>query len=259
MRLWGMARPMAWLLLAAVLLPVSATGALAAADACDVPEDLAIVHFPADHAYARFKARLPVRILVLGSTSSTGSNLWASKGLGASFKAYPRLIEAALESAAPGRSVTVTDRTAPGQTAALIVQRLPALLAETAADLVIWEAGTTDAVKRIDVNAFGDTLDDGLHFLAEKGIDVILVDVQYSPQTDSLYDFQPYLDYLQQVAEADGVNVLKRHDIMRHYTEEGRFDPGARIPADQVRNAGFVHACLARRLAGMILAAAQQQ
>jgi hypothetical protein len=141
----------------------------------------------------------------------------------------------------------------------MVLAQLPSLLAQGPFDLVVWEAGTTDAVRRLDVNAFGDSLDEGLKLIAAKGLDAILVDVQYSPQTDALYDFQPYLDYLQEEAESVGANLLRRHEIMRFYVDNGRFDPGAPGPVEQMKNATFVHQCLAKRLATMILTAGQVQ
>ncbi|MDR3439655.1 hypothetical protein [Telmatospirillum sp.] len=229
------------------------------ADSCAVPPDLALVNYPADHVYARLKARDPLRILVVGSTSSMGSSSWASKGLATAFKAYPRLLEEALAERMPRIRAIVIDKTAARQTAPMVAAQLDGLLAQNKPDLVIWEAGTTDAVQRLDVTVFGDALSDGLRRLRDHGVDVFLVDIQYSPQTDSLYDFRPYLDYLLEVAEAQDANILRRYAVMRHYTEEGRFDPGAPGTAEQFRSASFVHGCLAKQLATMILTAAQQQ
>lgn len=226
---------------------------------CVVPDDLMIVNYPLDHVYARIKAKAALKILVVGSTSSTGSPAWASKGLATAFKAYPRLLEGELAVLMPGLRASVIDKAAPGLTAPMVAAQLEDTLAQSRPDLVIWETGTTDAVRRLDVNVFGDALTDGLQKVHAHGIDVMLMDIQYSPQTDSLYDFQPYLDYLWRVGEAEDTNILHRFGIMRFYVDQGRFDPTAVTAAEQMRNANFIHACLARQLARMILTAAQQQ
>jgi hypothetical protein len=231
----------------------------AADDPCAVPDDEMIVHYPLDRVYERLKAKEPLRILVVGSTSSVGSSAWASKGLASAFKAYPRLLEGELTARLPGLRVVVQDKAAVGLTAPMVDSQLDANLLQARPDLVVWEAGTTDAVKRLDVNAFGDALTDGLHRLRDRMVDVVLLDIQYSPQTDSIYDFQPYLDYLWRVGEAEDVNVLHRFDIMHLYVDDGRFDPSASGAAEQMKNANFVHMCLAKHLARMILTAAQQQ
>lgn len=249
-------------LAAACLLALDPGRALRAedsADPCAVPDDLSIVNYPLDHVYARLRAKAPLRILVVGSTSSTGSPAWAGNGPATAFKAYPRLLEGALTSGLPGLRVSVADKTAPGLTAPMVLAQLDGDLAAGKPDLVIWEAGTTDAVRRLDVNVFGEALTDGLRKLHARSIDVVLADIQYSPQTDAIYDFQPYLDYLWRVGEAEDANVLHRFGIMRYYTDDGRFDPAAPTPAEQMKNANFVHGCLARHLARMILTAAQQQ
>ncbi|WP_146002687.1 hypothetical protein [Telmatospirillum siberiense] len=249
-------------LLSACLLALCPEGRLFAQEAnepCAVSDDLAIVNYPLDHVYARLQAKAPLKILLVGSTSSTGSPAWAGKGLAVAFRAYPRLLEGELAGLMPSLRASVTDKTAAGLTAPMVVAQLEANLAQNRPDLVIWETGTTDAVRRLDVNVFGETLTDGLRKIHERGIDVMLVDIQYSPQTDSIYDFQPYLDYLWRVGEAEDANILHRFGIMRYYVDQGRFDPAATTAAEQMKNANFVHACLARQLARMILTAAQQQ
>jgi len=224
-----------------------------------VQDDLAIVHYPLDRVYARLKAKEPLRILVVGSTSSVAAPIWASRGPAAAFKAYPRLLEGEMTARLPGLKVVVLDKAVAGQTVPMVAAQLDSALLQTRPDLVVWEAGTTDAVKRLDVNIFGDVLADGLRRLHEQDVDVALIDIQYSPQTDSIYDFRPYLEYLWRVGEAEDVNVLRRFDIMRAYTDDGRFDPTTMGAEDQMKNANFVHACLAKHLARMILTAAQQQ
>jgi len=79
--------------------------------------------------------------------------------------------------------------------------------------------------KKITVVGAGNVGASAAARLAEKGtFDVVLVDVQYSPQTDSLHDFRPYLDYLWRVGEAGDANVLHRYDAMRYYVENGKFE-----------------------------------
>jgi hypothetical protein len=221
-------------------------------DACAVPDDLLVVNYPLDRVYDRLKAKEAVTIVVVGSTSSAGH------GPRAPFKTFPRLLEGELAGRLPAARFNVVSKAAPGLTAAMVADQLPVSAIAAHPDLVVWEAGTTDAVREVDVNEFGDAVTAGLRRLHQHGIDAILVDVQYSPQTSALYNFQPYLDYLWRIGEAEDANVLHRYDIMRYFVDEGRFDPGVTKPEDQARNATFVHTCLARLLGRMILTAAQQ-
>ena len=188
-----------------------------------------------------------------------GASAWGGKAATPAFRSYPRLLESELTTRVPGLRVSLLDKAAAGQTVQMVAAQLDAAMLQGRPDLVVWEAGTTDAVKRLDVNAFGDALTEGLRRLHELAVDVVLVDIQYSPQTDSLYDFQPYLDYLRRVGEAEDANVLRRFDIMRFYTDDGRFNPATTSTAEQLQNAKFAHGCLAKQLARMILTAAQQQ
>lgn len=234
-----------------LLLPMPAG---AVDDPCQAPDDLLLVNYPANRVYEKIRAGGPLSVLVLGSSSSVTAPAWVGRG----FQAYPRRLERELTARLPGIKVSVTDRTAPGQTAAMMAGQLERLLWQLKPDLVVWEVGTTDAVHKVDVARFGEAVAEGLQVLQERSVDSLLVDMQYSPQTEAIYDFQPYLDYLAQLAEANDANVLHRYGLMRFYIEEGRFNPAAAGADAQLKSAAFVHGCLARQLASMILTAAQQ-
>ncbi len=119
-------------------------------------------------------------------------------------------------------------------------------------DLVVWESGTTDVVKGVDLDDFGEAMLAGLQKLYAANIDVVLMDAQYSPQTAAMFNFDPYLDALHRVGEAADSVVFPRWEIMRTFAEDGRFDPAATTPGEQYRNADFIHGCIARLLAGQI-------
>lgn len=237
------------LFLALLSLPVGA-----AEDPCQAPDDLVLVNYPDNRVYEKIHQRAALSILVLGSSSSVTAPAWIGRG----FQAYPRRLERELAARLPGIRITVTDRTAAAQTAATMAGQMERLVLQTKPDLVIWETGTTDAVHKVDLARFGEAVGAGLRVLREHEIDILLVDMQFSPQTEAIYDFQPYLDYLAQLAEANDANLLNRYALMRYYIEEGRFDPAAGNADAQLKAAGFVHGCLARHLASMILTAAQQ-
>lgn len=263
-----------WARLAAAV-ALTWSGAAFAEDApasCDVPPDLLVASYPVAHVRAKLATKGPLHILVIGSTSSTSLAAWAGKGVAGTgstakgetnkadtmFRAYPRLLQDALTARLPGMRVTVTDRAAVGLTAPMELARLDAAVRQTHPDMVVWETGTTDAVRKVDINVFGETVSEGLRRLHARGIDVVLVDIQYSPQTESIYDFPSYLDYLAQIGDACDTNILHRYDIMHFYMDSGRFDPAVTSLAAQINNARFVHGCLAEALATLIVTAAQQ-
>jgi hypothetical protein len=98
----------------------------------------------------------------------------------------------------------------------------------------------------------GDALGAGINKLREKHVDVILIEPQYNPHAVSIINFEPYSEYMQRIADSLEVNQFNRHDIMKHWVEEGivNFDRPNR--ALQSLNADQVHACLGVLLADLV-------
>lgn len=240
-----MRRWLAGLLALAALVPLG--GAFAAEDDCTVPTDLSDVRYPLPHVAAALHHHEPLKLVVLGSGSSV------SRVGPSAIRVYPTLVAAALAARLPGAKISVADDAAPRLTAEMVEETLVPSVIAAHPDLVIWETGTTDAVHNADLNEFGTSLLKGLHELSDAGIDAVLIDIQYSPQTSALYDFDPYLSFIWRIGDAADVNVLRRYDIMRYYADSGMFEAAAAKPADQLTNANFIHACLARLLADTIV------
>ena len=52
--------------------------------------------------------------------------------------------------------------------------------------LMIWQPGTTDAMRAVDPDQFSQALDQGINITRCAGADVVLVNAQYSPRTESM-------------------------------------------------------------------------
>jgi hypothetical protein len=210
-------------------------------EACAVDDELLDPIYSLHRAAAGLTARKAMTVVVVGSASSLG------KGTSSPAHSYPALLQADLAAALHG-NVAVVNRVMAGTTAPAAIARLDTDILSFHPDLVVWEVGTTDAVKEVDLNDFTNALTSGLQTLDQRGVDVILVDSQYSPQTAAMVNFTPYLETIHRVAEAADVLVFPRWDIMHRYTEDGRFNPTAGTAAEQTRNDDFLHGCLARLL-----------
>ena len=238
---WALAAAM--LPLAAGIVPVNQAWA---EDSCAVSADLTAIHYPMPHAAAALDRKHTLNVVVLGSTSSM------SRDKTAPFRVYPALVGAALSARLPGAKINVTDQAKSNVTAGKVADTMLEAAEAMHPDLVIWETGTTDAVRNVDPNEFSTALLKGVSELDEHGADVVLVDIQYSPQTAALYNFEPYLDASDRVGDIADINVLHRWDIMRTYEEEGSFLPASVRAADQLAGANFVHGCMAKLLAAEV-------
>lgn len=154
---------------------------------------------------AALKEKRPVRVLAIGSSSA---------GLGAS-TSYPVKLENALEQALPDVQVEVEARGLPGEVASGAGERLRTMVAELEPDLVVWQVGTNDALARVDIEAFGEALDESVQWVKSHDIDIVLIDPVF---TESLADDAYYTQMVrtvQEVARREAVPLVHRYAAMR--------------------------------------------
>jgi hypothetical protein len=183
-------------------------------------------------------------VLVVGTGSST---LPGPKG---ARLAYPARLQQALTEALPGVAVKVATEVKAHRNAAAMVKTLKAALAVTRPALMIWQSGTVDAMQATDPGQFADTLEEGIDIARAAGTDVILVNSQYSPRTESMIALGTYIDEMRWVALQHEVQLFNRFEIMRAWADLGTFDfTSAR---DKLAMAGRVHACIGWLLADLV-------
>jgi len=229
---------------AAVLLPSWA--ARAGTDPCDVPDELMQVDEKLPHLAERLHAGQPVRIVAIGGASTTGS------AAGSSDLAYPHRLQEILARWYPTTSVTVVNRGVPRQTARQMLDRFPTDVLPEDPVLVIWETGTTDAVRGVDVDDFAAALQAGIDELEAHGIDVMLVDMQFSHSTMAVIDFERYLNTLHRVGDVNDVNVFPRFEMMRYWSEQNVFNFDGVAKDERAGLAAKVYECIAGKLADAI-------
>src|ERR1019366_9278251 len=132
------------------------------------------------------KAGRPLDILVVGSRSST---INTSDG-----SAYPGRLQAMLREKLPSVPVNVSVELQAKKTAEEVASTLVKLVEGKKPTLVIWQTGTYDAMRSIDPDDFRGAVDDGVAALQNAGVDVILMNLQYSPRTETMISVPPYLD-----------------------------------------------------------------
>lgn len=137
-----------------------------------------------------------------------------------------------------------------GETAEQQLKVLPGLLAGKPA-LLVWQTGTVDAVRHVDVDDFAAVLIDGIDQARRAGADVVLMGPQFSPQASTLVNFTRYIGIMEQVARAYDVPFLDRYQLMQDWAEDGRVDlSGGR--ETWAAAAKFVHDCVGSALAELV-------
>jgi hypothetical protein len=232
--------------LAALLAAFVAGGSARAEDAgqsCDVPAYLLTSESSLPKVAEAVKKALPLTILVVGSRSSTITSAEAS--------AYPARLQAALKERLPSTPINLSVELQTAKTAEEAASTLVKLVEAKRPTLVIWQTGTVDAMRSIDPDDFRNALDEGVGALQTAGTDVILVNLQYSPRTETMISAPPYLDNMRVVAQQHEIPLFDRFAIMRHWNDAGDFDLFS--TAHGLDLAKRVHACLGRALSKFVV------
>src|SRR6266571_3358200 len=91
------------------------------------------------------------------------------------------------------------------------------LMEAKAPTLVIWQTGTVDAIRSIDPDDFRGAVTEGVTALQTAGTDVVLMNLQYSPRTETMISVPPYLDNMRVVAQQHDVPLFDRFAIMHQW------------------------------------------
>jgi hypothetical protein len=213
---------------------------------CEVPDYLLSSESALPKVADAVKSGHPLDILVVGSRSST---INTSDG-----SAYPDRLQAALKEKLPAVAVNVSVELQVKKTAEEVVGGLAKLMEVKKPTLVIWQTGTVDAIRSVDPEDFRAAVDEGVAALQNAGADVILMNLQYSPRTETMISVPPYLDNIRVVAQQHDVPLFDRFAIMRQWNEQGDFDLFSTFHGIEL--AKRVHDCLGRALAKLVIDAA---
>jgi len=213
---------------------------------CEVPAYLLTTESPLPKVEAAIVGERRLEVLVVGSRSSSITASEAS--------AYPGRLQAILKEALPKVTVNVSVELQVKKTAEEVAGGLVKLVEVRKPTLVIWQTGTYDAIRSIDPDDFRAGVDEGVVALQNAGADVVLMNLQYSPRTETMISAPPYLDNMRVVAQQHDVPLFDRFAIMRHWSDAGDFDLSSTSHGPDL--AKRVHDCLGRALSKFVIDAA---
>jgi hypothetical protein len=230
------------------LLAMAAAPALGeeSSQSCDVPAYLLTTESSLPKVTDAVKGGRPLEILVVGSRSSTINASEAS--------AYPARLQAALREKLPSVAVNVSLELQVKKTAEEVASGLVKLVEVKKPTLVVWQTGTVDAMRSIDPDEFRAAIEAGVAAVQNAGSDVVLMNLQYSPRTETMISVPPYLDNMRMVAQKHDVPLFDRFAIMHQWNDAGDFDLFTAFHG--VELAKRVHDCLGRALATLVIDAA---
>jgi hypothetical protein len=192
-----------------------------------------------------------LNVLVLGAGSSS---LPGPSGAG---MAYPARLKAALQTALPGVAVTLATDVTARRTAIKMADSLAADLQRAKPDLIVWQTGTVDAMQGADPELFNQALDRGIAAARAGGADMILINAQYSPRTESMIALGTYVEVMRWVAVQHEIPMLDRFAIMKLWSDLGTFDLYSATKA--LDTAGQVHNCIGQLLSSLVVDAVKTE
>lgn len=187
-----------------------------------------------------------LRILAVGSASIAGA------GVSSPAAAWPARLEALLRERRPDLDLQVVLRGGRGTTAPDQWRLILDALRTGRFDLVIWQTGMTEAVRGQPIDDLSAVLAQGLDHLQERGIDAVVLGIQFSRFLRANAEVDPYRDALRATASAHGASYFPRYDIMRAWAEAGTVDVERTPREDRTAEIDKLNDCLARALGAFL-------
>jgi len=201
---------------------------------------------PLTNLVQAFKATKLIRIVALGSSSTAGS------GASSPHASYPAQLDDELERRFAGWDFKVTNLGVGGQLASDMLERMPRDVFPREPHLVLWQTGVNDAIHDVGIESYRRTLKTGIDQLRARGIDAILIQMQYYPKSERVKGYTDYLLTMHEVAAAEEIPIFRRFSIMKHFIKSGQFSPAQLLSPDLFHMNDLSYGCLAVLMADAI-------
>jgi acyl-CoA thioesterase-1 len=186
-----------------------------------------------------------VKVLAIGSSSTAGV------GASSPSTSYIARLETTLEGSVKGMDFDVVGRGQSGEVAQGAADRMKKEVEETKPDLVVWQVGTNDAIRHVDIDRFKTCLKTTLAWLVDNKIDVVLIDPQYGDALTRDAYYQKVVTAIADVAHDARVLLVDRFEAMRELQHE-RGDQFY-MTSDNLHLNDTGHRCMAEQLARAIV------
>jgi len=195
---------------------------------------------------ARLKAREPLSIVAIGSSSTVG--LWVLQ----SSATYPEVMRHELVRLRSNTGITILNSGRIGDTIGDTVARFNRDVFPYKPDLVVWQLGTNDvAWGGHPSSQLKNTVLQGVKMLKASGADIILMDLQYAPMVLTSSHYSKMEAIISDLAREEKIGLFSRFSLMRKSIEAG-VTPDALVSWDGLHNTVDGYDCIGRALARSI-------
>jgi len=203
------------------------------------------------HLAQRLDQDAPITIVAFGSSST--------EGVGASgpTHTYPAQLEADLDRMVPkDEPVTVVNRGIGGQDADDMLTRLDRDVIAVKPDLVIWQTGTNDPLRKLPLDRFEAETHEGINRMQAAQIDVVLMEPQDCRTIRATEGAILYRDAVRRIGAEMGVPVVRRFDLIDRWLADGTVTEAQLMAPDGLHMADLGYEKLAAEVAREVLAEA---
>jgi lysophospholipase L1-like esterase len=192
------------------------------------------------------RANRTVKVLAIGSSTTAGV------GASSPSATYVAKLETTLEGTLKGLDLEVIGRGEGGEEAQGAADRMKREVEQAKPDLVVWQVGTNDAIRRVGLDRFRQCLLTTIAWLKQQGVDVVLVDPQYGDVLVKNEHYGQVVGAIAEVARDAGVLLVDRFEAMR----ELALKHGDRLylASDNLHLNDTGHRCTAEQLTRSIVA-----
>ena len=208
---------------------------------CQVGATEVVTQSPLPNVLKAMRERQKIRILAIGASPIVRRDPAAG--------GYYDLVEQFLEQTFKGLQVEIVHRGVSGELARDAGARIKMEVALVEPDLVLWQVGTADALARLPIEDFEETLGKTLVWLKAHDVDVALIGLQYAKALTKDAHYQAIRKALKKVATELGIMRVGRYEavetLARLRGEQG-------TPAARARLTEASYECSAEYLARAI-------
>jgi hypothetical protein len=220
-----------------------------------IPAQPVSFRYPMERLAGRLAGVGAIKIAAIGSSTTAGEG---------GIVPYPHRLETALRARCAGRNFDVLNRGVGGEEAPDELRRMRQDVIAERSSVVVWQVGTNAVWKKQDLKATAKAVRDGLALLADAFVDIVLMDLQFTPALLTKDKIDGAHEMVQLIEDAASgatvpVNVFKRFELMQqwHETEKISFDRMVDpSDADRLHHSDWSVTRMAGALADVMVAAA---
>jgi hypothetical protein len=222
------------------------------AASCAAPAALTNLQQPLTRVANKLRAGDPVRIMALGSSSTSGA------GASTPAHSYPARLEVELRTLIPGARLTVSNRGVNGDEAEQMLARFDEAVAADKPDLILWQVGSNALLRDFPLEPAGKLINQGVERMKALGADVVLIDPQFAPKVLAKVDVDNMVELIDSAAKHANVNAFHRFATMRYWRQGANIPFNVILSEDELHMNDWSYGCFAKLLARSITEASNR-